>query len=99
MRTIPVGFMEPLLIASTVVAAPEPWETPILEFSLCTALTDGVRLRFENPDDVRCFAAAVRKFAAACRHLDHCEPPPPPAPTAQRPRPRQPAASPLSFGF
>lgn len=98
-RTIPVGLTAPLLLASTVVAAPEPWTPPVLEFSLRTAFTDGVRLRFENPDDVRCFAAAVRKFASACQTLDRGQPPPPPASTAPRFRSRRPAASPLSFGF
>ncbi len=32
---------------------------------------EGVRLCFSNPHDVRTFAAAVRRFAADCRDLEH----------------------------
>ena len=70
MRTIEIDASKPLLISFTVVAAPVPWERSRLEFTAATECSEGIRLCFSDPEDVRTFAALVRRFAADCRHLE-----------------------------
>jgi hypothetical protein len=71
MRTIETNASTPLFLSFAVVAAPLPWQRSRLEFAVCTGSSEGVRLCFSNPHDVRMFAAAVRRFAADCRDLEH----------------------------
>lgn len=93
MRTIDVSLAAPLLTASTVVAAHDSWSRPRLELAVATQCADGVRICFHYPDDVRAFAAAVRRFATDCRAIE----PPPAQPVRPAKRPSRP--SPLPFGF
>jgi hypothetical protein len=78
MRTIETNASTPLFLSCAVVAAPLPWQRSRLEFTVCTESSEGVRLCFSNPQDVRMFAAAVRRFAADCRDLEHLHLAPPP---------------------
>jgi len=71
MRTIETDASTPLFLSFVVVAAPLPWQRSRLEFTVCTESSEGVRLCFSNPHDVRTFAATVRRFAADCRDLEH----------------------------
>ncbi len=79
MRTILIDESTPLHVSFAVVTTPVPWVRSRLEFSALTNYAEGFRLCFSEPDDVRGFAAAVRRFAADCRELerDHLELHPP----------------------
>ena len=70
MRTIQIDASTPLLISFAIVAAPVPWERSRLEFTATTECSEGFRLCFSDPEDVRAFAALVRRFAADCRQLE-----------------------------
>lgn len=97
-RTIEIDASKPLLISFTVVAAPVPWERSRLEFTAATPCSEGIRLCFSDPEDVRTFAALVRRFATDCRELDRVHPTlysPFQRPTLRRPHPPRP--KPLSF--
>ena len=69
-RTIEIDASTPLIVSCNIVAAPVPWDRARIEFSAVTEYSEGFRLRFSDPYDVRSFAADVRRFAADCRALE-----------------------------
>lgn len=70
MRTVTIDASTPLLLSFAIVAAPVPWEHSRIEFSAVTECSEGFRLCFSEPEDVRAFAVAVRRFAAGCSDLE-----------------------------
>lgn len=73
MRTIEIDASKPLCVSFTIIASPVPWERSRLEFTAVTECSEGIRLSFADPEDVRTFAALVRRFAAHCRQLERIQ--------------------------